>query len=695
MRTTATKAALLGAAIATSVILLASTANATHPYLSSLHATKDSPIYTTYAAAMQRSEFTLDVGYHMVFYDSSRGIEFQNQKGGSWSVAFAKLKHGQRPRYASELPGLYRQPVITASYSDIVTYYYYPFKDLRVDVTFLVYSSHAALQEFTLRNLSGRRQEIEAVPFLTMDHGMFHSVRRGEDGSSVDFTYIDQPDGWMVDHEIPHVDTVANVFLPGFRPDSVSTALSGLPWAGWRSSADSAGTIAFFKRIELAPDATAKFSIVRAVGRPESGFKKILLSAKKTFGLNPGFFIRADERLYSKIPLLHFSNPDDEMMYWSAFSLMRQCMLPPEGNLRHNYYVFSREPVWGWGHGGQVFHESLSMLAYVFMDPESAMNSQRVYMESQHPDGYINYRTGPYLNETVPYNGELTSSAPWFSWENWEIYEVTKDRGFLGQAYQSGKKLFGFWEKNRDTQHDGLYEWGGHAVLESVRDDQVAVWDQVGWPANFEGPDLNSMLMMEARSLSKMAKTLGIMKESEAWERKADSVSTLVNKYMWDDSTGFYYNVNKLNHSFTLKTPGDLKRKEIIGFLPLWAGIASKEQAARLVRTMTDTSEFWREYGVPSLAADDPYYNPKGYWNGPVWVEWEYLLERGLLRYGYRDVAKRLVGKVTANVIAQLRKDHYFWEFYDPDAEWAGYHRTYIWAGLVSRMLMDLTTQEK
>ncbi len=39
---------------------------------------------------------------------------------------------------------------------------------------------------------------------------------------------------------------------------------------------------------------------------------------------------------------------------------------------------FSREPKWGWGYGGQVFHESLVMLAYAFMDPESAMNSQRV-----------------------------------------------------------------------------------------------------------------------------------------------------------------------------------------------------------------------------------------------------------------------------------------------------------------------------
>ena len=589
-----------------------------------------------------------------------------------------------------KLDSLSSQPVITTSYCDIVRYRYYPFKDIRVDATFLVYSSSTAVQEFAIKNASGERRVIEIAPYIRSDNGTFHSFGRRDRGRAIAFSYADMPDGWMLSHNMPHVDTVANLFMPSFSPDSISSSASSLPWTRTNSRNDSIRSVAFFKFIELPPHGTFTFRVVRTEASSISDSTDMLLSARNSFKLNLNSFVEADQKLYSRIPRLHFDNPDSEMMYWSAFSLLRQCMLPPEGKCRYNYYVFSREPVWGWGHGGQVFHESLSMLAYVFMDPQSAMNSQRVFMQRQRPDGYIDYRAGPYLDETIPYKGQLTTSAPWFSWENWEIYKVTKNREFLREAYRSGSKLFGFWEKNRDSQHDGLFEWGGEAVLESVRDDQVAVWDQVGWPSNFEGPDLNSMLVMEARSLSKMAKALGRKQDSEKWQRKADAIAALINKYMWDDSTGFYYNVNKLNHTFTYKKHNDLKRKEIIGFLPLWAGVAGKEQAARLVKCMTDTAEFWRKYGVPSLAADDPYYNPKGYWNGPVWVEWNYLLERGLLRYGYVNIAKELAQKVTANVIAQLRKDHNFWEFYDPDAKWAGYHRTYIWAGLVSRMLMDV-----
>jgi glycogen debranching enzyme len=148
--------------------------------------------------------------------------------------------------------------------------------------------------------------------------------------------------------------------------------------------------------------------------------------------------------------------------------------------------------------------------------------------------------------------------------------------------------------------------------------------------------------------------------------------------------------VGKKDHTFTFKDPNDLKREEIIGFLPLWAGVADSMQAKKLVRRLTDPKKFWRPYGVPSLSADDFYYDPKGYWNGPVWVQWDYLIELGLLNYGYKAEAKELVHRVAASMIAQLKKDHDFWEFYSPDDQWAGYHKTYLWAGIVARMMMDI-----
>jgi glycogen debranching enzyme len=256
--------------------------------------------------------------------------------------------------------------------------------------------------------------------------------------------------------------------------------------------------------------------------------------------------------------------------------------------------------------------------------------------------------------------------------------------------YQSSSSFHDYYVANRDSDGDGLCEWGGEAILESVRDGKVAVWDKVGYPSNFEAVDLNCMLVMEEKSLAAMAAELGKPGEAKAWESKAAVRAKKINATMWDEETGFYYNVGKKDHTFSFKSPNDLKREEIIGFLPLWAGIADSARAKRLVEKLTDPDKFWRRFGVPSLSAGDSYYDPKGYWNGPVWVQWDYLIERGLLEYGYKAEAKELVRRVAAGMIAQLKKDHDMWEFYSPDDEWAGYHKTYIWAGIVARMMSDI-----
>ena len=68
---------------------------------------------------------------------------------------------------------------------------------------------------------------------------------------------------------------------------------------------------------------------------------------------------------------------------------------------------------------------------------------------------------------------------------------------------------------------------------------------------------------------------------------------------MWDETTGFYYSVNKKDHSFTFMTR-DLKRQEIIGFLALWAEVAPPDRAERLVRTLTDPGKVLAQIRYPN-----------------------------------------------------------------------------------------------
>lgn len=658
-------------------------------FLSNLHAGKGAPLYTGYAAAKQRSSFTPDLGWRFIYDKDSLGANFITEKTGE--VGLGLQING---RWIYKTGDMYASPVITLSYPDMVRYYFYPEKELRTDVNTIVYSSTATFWDVRISNESDQEVSVNVFPFVGIQNTPFYNIDVGPSGNQVFFDHNDIPDGWVTTHHIPYAKNLRSLFrideesalpLISEKDFQESDSLTEL-----KSKSDSGRLIAFKKNFQIAPHQSVHFRFSRIMMPQDKPSSQLESESRLTDHLKIEDFREANEKLFSKTPQPPFRDSASMYLYWSACNMMHQVFLPPEGNLKYNYYVFSREPHWGWGHGGQVFHESISMLAYAFIDPESAMNSQRVFAERQHPNGYINYRTGPYLDEVIEENGELTSSAPWYSWLNWEVFKITKDTSFLREMYQSSKRFYNYFVSNRDKDHDGLCEWGGEAILESVRDSKVAVWDQVGYPSNFESVDLNCMLVMEARSLEKMARVLHLNKEADGWKKDYQKRSVLINKTFWDPETQFYYNVDMKNNSFTFKKKDDLKRKEIIGFMPLWAGIADQNQAASLVKHLTDTSSFWRKYGVPSLAADDPYYQSRGYWNGPVWIQWDYLIERGLIDYGYKKIAREMVDRVKENMIAVLRENHELWEFYDPDSIWGGYHRTYIWAGIINRMMMDL-----
>ena len=662
------------------------------PFLSNLNAGQHFPIYTSYAAAIERSAFTLDEGYRLQYDVDSLGADFITDNAGDIGFAFQ-----QNNKWIYNVGDMNVKPMITLSYPDMVVYHYYPVKDICVEVSMVVHSSNGAFWQLKITNESKEVKNISVASFIHKKQQAFKDVKVNEKEGRIYFTHVEEPDGWTRAHHLPMVENIRDLFQ--FNSNISATSITNDTSFNENifkknNEQDSAHLIAFRKDISLQPQASDSFRVFRIVQPLARQASSLNTLADSLNHVSIASYKKANEILFSKTPLPPFKDSASMTLYWSACNMMRQVFYPPEGNLKHNYYVFSREPQWGWGHGGQVFHESIAMLAYAYIDPVSAMNSQRVFADRQHDNGYINYRTGSYLDEVIEYKGQLTSSAPWYAWLNWEVYSITKDKAFLKEMYESSKRFYNFYTSHRDADHDGLCEWGGEAVLESVRDGLVAVWDQVGYPAEFEALDLNCMLVMEAKSLEKMAATLGLKTEAAAWKKDYQKRALLINKTFWDPVNHFYYNVDKKTHSFSYKKKDDLKRNEIIGFLPLWAGIADKQQASYLVKHLTDTASFWRRYGVPSLAANDPYYNPRGYWNGPVWIQWNYLIERGLLDYDYKKEAVELVHKVMDNMIAVLKSNHELWEFYDPDKTWGGYHRTYIWAGIINRMMMDIETKK-
>lgn len=79
-------------------------------FLSNLNASGDSPLYTTYAAHMERSEFVLDEGYALIFNDQQRGIEFTTDTGGDICLGFQFENN-----WIQDIKDFHLKPIITKS----------------------------------------------------------------------------------------------------------------------------------------------------------------------------------------------------------------------------------------------------------------------------------------------------------------------------------------------------------------------------------------------------------------------------------------------------------------------------------------------------------------------------------------------------------------------------------------------------
>jgi hypothetical protein len=700
--------------VAIPLFLPAQTFTALSEYLR-LNAKADDPLYTTYAAAMARSRLYGDKAYKMDYYSGCRTVTYSSDNAGSmfciWKVdEVVILNSGE----------FHSRPVVEYSFPDMAILHYEPFPGIRVKETFLVYSSTAAIVDMEVTNTDPVIHEVAVYPILFLGNDSLgitrydteyggYITRRYENPyrliSSLkteygyptqtrDFFTINQGvysyggySGSMQDF----YHLIKTDFYSDRRIDSLNRKSDGF-----------VDFIALHLKKRLRPGETADFRYIRTVRSQQESIDTLLGEAALLKTLFLKTFFEDNLMLFSRIPRINFRTKDEKLAYIGAFNLARGCMYPASGKAAYNFYAFSRNPLWGWGHGHQVLHESLSMLAYVYLDPKSAEGSQRVYMEQQDSSGLIAYRHGPRGKQDYPHNNMPTTSAPFFSWINWNVYQVSKDRDFLEDAYASGTRYVEWLIRNRDQDRDGMFEWGPYGIIENVRDWYNAVFqvsaeryldvDKEDISDELECLDLTLMVIREERSLASMAAALGKTVESKEWLRKAETTCKLVNEKMWDDSSSFYYSINRKDHSFRFMTR-DLRRQEIIGFLALWAEAAPRDRAEKLVAALTDTTRFWRKYGVPTLSAQDPWYSPYvDYcckWNGPVWLLWDYMVYDGLKNYGYDDIAHRLADKMIRCVTIQLSKNHNYWESYSPDNDVLNCPSNYIWDSIIAKLLIE------
>ncbi len=121
---------------------------------------------------------------------------------------------------------------------------------------------------------------------------------------------------------------------------------------------------------------------------------------------------------------------------------------------------------------------------------------------------------------------------------------------------------------------------------------------------------------------------------------------------LWDPYSGQYYSRDFITHRL-LKTPS------IATLLPLYAGSISQERAAELVKLLENEHVFGPAYPVPSVPLNSYWFHAKRYWQGPTWVNMNWLIIDGLERYSFKDHAAAL-RESTLEMVAKSGSSEYF-----------------------------------
>jgi putative isomerase len=318
---------------------------------------------------------------------------------------------------------------------------------------------------------------------------------------------------------------------------------------------------------------------------------------------------------------------------------------------------------------------------------EHAIGSLMNFLKYQSPDGrlpiLITVDKADFFGSLAPDRPRHKNQAkPVMTQLALLLADELQDVQWLAPHFDGLLRFLNAWKRENTSASTGLLVWGDDVAIGNDND-----------PTTFGRPFfssanllLNSLYYQDLQAAAELAKRLHRPEDQRRMNGVAASLKDAIQRQCWDPRDRFFYTADVQCVDRRAELIPDVPRgmpmswqslplriQTFTGFLPMWCGLATPEQAHALVDLhYGNDRSFHAAGGVRSLSAEETMYslafssNPSN-WLGPVWIIVNYLVWKGLRNYGYQQQAAELADKTLRMLADDLAAHGSLNEYYHPD----------------------------
>ena len=336
-------------------------------------------------------------------------------------------------------------------------------------------------------------------------------------------------------------------------------------------------------------------------------------------------------------------------LYAKCISVMKSQLYSPEGNVKRIWSTPDRVPhrnMWLWD---SVFHA----IGHRHLNVKIAQNLILSLFDVQREDGFIPHLARPCEISNV-------TQPPVIAWGAWLVYQKSGDKDFLKTVFENNKRFLLWCKDSRRKTEKELYSW--HTNLElNNRCDESGMDNSPRFDTESDlfAIDFSCYMANETRFMAKIAEELCDKEGCEFFGNWNERLKGDINNTLWCEEDGFYYDYDIPNACFS-------KVQSVASFLPLFAGVCDETKCKEMVAHLENADEFGTEFPVPSISKKDSTF-ASDMWRGPVWINFNYMILKGLAECGYEDLSGVIKDKTLEIINEWYLRMGTVYEFYDSE----------------------------